>query len=177
MTVIVAIRDGTTIIMACDSAATGDDSQDIVTNEKLFFKMNGRMLIGFAGCFRIGQRIQYCFDVPEPDTTDTMCYMITQFVPKLQAFLKTLRERKKMNDSTLLIGFQGRIFKIMSDFSLLENRCGYDAIGDAAFAAMHGAMQASQLYSDQILDIGLYAARDLTSSTRAPFHTKYVMNS
>jgi len=178
MTVIIAVKDGNVILMGADSASTDDShSQQIRRDKKIFRKLcgNEEMLIGFAGDYRIAQRIQYEFTAPPYtyDYADAMSYLVSAFLPALEEFY--LFEKNFLEECTLLIGFDKQIFKIYCDGQVSQALTDYDAIGDTALGALHAGWNLGSR-SHELLDLGLYACEELMSTVRRPFYTEILFS-
>jgi hypothetical protein len=178
MTVIVAVKDGNVILMGCDSASTDDaHNQQLRRDKKIFRKMCGEeeMLVGFAGDYRVAQRIQYEFVPPPYDYTysDAMAYLVSGFLPELEKFF--YYETQFLGDCILLIGFDKQIFKIYSDGQVSQALTDYDAISDIALGALHAGWNLGAR-SHELLDVSLYACDEIMSTVSKPFHIEYLMS-
>jgi len=109
-------------------------------------QLNG-MLIGTAGSPRYRQIIQHHMTglrKPTPDES-MLRYLAVEFIPALRqalrenGFSKTDAGQENSEYSAMLIGYQGQLFRIECDFSILQWERDFDAIGSAnsiAFGAM-----------------------------------------
>lgn len=203
MTCIVGIVDGNVVLIGSDSAATdASGAQEIQRAPKTFELripvVGGRghltMVLGFAGCFRVAQAVQWISKVPSYNPSrPLMEYLVRHFVPAVEAAVTKAiglpkgEETNVLRESSFLIGFQGRLFTLYFNGQLLEAQHGYASIGSGASVAL-GAMWAIQnaahngaAAADEppapwtVLDHGLAAAEYLCSGVRRPFHIEYVM--
>ena len=149
MTCIVALEDQGTVYMGADSAAIDGDMVSIRVTPKIF--KIGKFLIGYCNSFRYGQIIEHHFKPPAQQEKNVMKYMVTKFVPELRQTLETWGYEEK--DSSIIIGYDGRIFYIEPDWHV-----GHD----------------STKYSSQDplsrIEIALSAAEAFSSTVRRPYH-------
>ncbi len=136
----------------------------------------GEFVIGFTTSFRMGQILQYAFTPPQRHPSkDVMAFMVTEFIAGIrQAFKDQGFATKNMEGEIggeFLVGYQGRLFRIFSDYQVAENECGYDACGcgesyaQGVFFATPGMQP-----GDRVL-LALSAAGSHSAGVRAPFHT------
>lgn len=150
MTCIVGIVHNQTVYMGGDSQATAGWVQYSIKNPKVF--LNGEFLIGFAGSFRMLQLVQYKFTPPKNyENHDPLKYMIVEFVEELRNVLKNGGAAAKNNEvekgATFLVGYKSRLFRIESDYQVMETSHGYDAIGCGNEFAI-GSLFTTQLFQE-----------------------------
>jgi ATP-dependent protease HslVU (ClpYQ) peptidase subunit len=156
MTCLVGLIDNDRVFIGGDSAAVAGDSVEIRTNRKVF--RNGDFVIGFTGSFRVGQLLQYA-TLPSVEG-DAMEHIVLRVVPVIKGIAG------KETDE-ILIGYQGRLFKISSDYSVAEYPA-YAAAGQGepyALGRMHGSLGAPE----QRVVAALAAAEAHCGAVRAPF--------
>ena len=141
MTCIVAIKDKSALWMGADSAAVnGWYARTIVSDEKVFIRqsLQGQtgFIMGVAGYPRTTQLLRYKMNIPEipANENDLMRYMVTAFIDAMRTcFHEAGHARKKDNeeefDSEILIGVNGRIFTVNTNYQIIESEKPYDAIG------------------------------------------------
>ena len=153
MTCIVAIKDGRTIIMSGDSAAT-DENRISIQKVPKTFKLcvpggpnvvpdngghNTEMLVGFAGCFRGAQLMKHSLKVPAWTMGSHEDYLVRHFLPEVikvfQAHGLGTKE-DPLGLLLLLVGLDGRLFEIEGNGQVLENMSGYASIGTGAEVAL-----------------------------------------
>jgi hypothetical protein len=119
----------------------GGDSAGIdVTNlaltvradEKVFINQN--FIFGFTSSFRMGQLLRYSFSPPgQVQGQDLNEYMVTTFIDAVRDCLKEGGFQEKENEvesgGTFLVGHQGHLFTVDSDYQVGESLDGYDAVG------------------------------------------------
>lgn len=168
MTCIVAYKDNEKLYMGADGIAANTADYGIYTVKypKVFKrsvqfvderKNEGRytncdMLIGYTTSFRMGQILAYHLKIPDfvRDTyKDTMEYMVKSFIPALmdcfdRHYYGKKEDAEKMNGGTFLIGFNGNIFCIESNFAVLQSTDHFMACGCGKDHAL-GALYALEL--------------------------------
>jgi ATP-dependent protease HslVU (ClpYQ) peptidase subunit len=184
VTCIVAIEHHGDIYVGGDSAAIDDVTSEIRTrsDEKVFIKScfelhSQRMIIGFAGSFRIGQLLRYSLEIPEHKKQHSdMEYLVVDFIDSIRSMQKDKGSLIKVDeveehDSELIVGYKGKIYIIESDFQvgrLVEN---YAACGIGAQTAL-GALYATKnikMQPEERIKLALSASAEYTSGVREPF--------
>lgn len=176
MTCVVAmVRDGH-VFMGADSAGVGGYSIRYRKDAKVF--TNGGMLIGFTTSFRFGQILQYEFTPPKHHADVAIeRYMVAEVIPAMRSALKThgytTVESNTESGGTCMVGYQGRLFVIDSDFQVGESNDPFDAIGcghDLAMGSMHSTLQIQpQKPPTEHLRLALEAAARYSAGVAAPF--------
>lgn len=143
MTCIVGmLRDGA-VFMAGDHIGTDGYDVEVQKRSKVF--RNGEFVIGYTDSFRMGQLLEHVWEPPKKpkDCKDISTFMVKYVVPSL---IKVFDENKFMRlvgDSDnasrrvngqayggeFLIGYRDHLFKIQSDFAVLECVKPFDSIG------------------------------------------------
>jgi hypothetical protein len=140
----------------------------------------GDMLIGYTGSFRIHHLLAHSFDKPPCDPGyDAEAYLPSLFIPELRkcfrkgGFLKRENSVESFNDP-LLVAFQGRLFEIGDDLSLIEPRLPYYAIGcgtELALGALHAIYNPDGGFDPKnLLEAGLKSAAAFSAGVMEPFH-------
>lgn len=174
MTCIVGLVHDGKVYMGGDSAGVGGLDLTIRADKKVF--RNGDFLMGFTTSFRMGQLLQYSFRPPQryPDR-DVMAFMVTDFIEAVRNCLRAGGFASKREEAeqggTFLVGYQGRLFKIDSDYQVGEAAAGYDSCGCGESFAI-GAFYASQgVAPDERILLALRAAEANSAGVAAPFTT------
>jgi ATP-dependent protease HslVU (ClpYQ) peptidase subunit len=145
MTCIVGITDGLTTWIGGDSAGVAGSLIQVRSDPKVF--RNGQFLIGYTTSFRMGQLLQYSFSAPVPDEADVKDmhrFMCTKFVNALRECLKeggwAEEEKGQECGGTFLVGWEGFLFEVNSDYQVGEHQDGYAAVGSGdrfALGSLH----------------------------------------
>jgi hypothetical protein len=165
MTCIVALEDQGTIYMGADSAAVEGDSISLRVASKIF--KNGKFLIGYCNSFRYGQIIEYHFKPPQVQEKDLLKYMITKFVPELRRVLENNGYEEK--DSSIIIGYDGNIFYVESDWQVGQDMTNYHAIGSGSPYAL-GSLYSTTGEPLSRIEQALKAAETFSTNVRSPFN-------
>lgn len=159
MTCIVGMLCDGLVYMAGDHIGTDGSSKEIQKRSKVF--KNGDFVIGYTSSFRMGQLLEHVWEPPKKQKTckDITTYMVKYVVPSIMKLFEDNKFMSVTNESdnasnrsvrgqacggVFLIGYKDRLFKIQSDFAVLECINGYDAIGAGeeyalgALGAIHG---------------------------------------
>ena len=109
------------------------------------------MLFGFTDSFRMGQILQTLFEVPKPPAHGPYyTYMCTTFIKSLISCFETNKyisyDKHRAAGGTFLVGYDGELFTIESDFQVAVNQKPYCTCGSGREFAM-GAMYALSRYN------------------------------
>lgn len=172
MTCIVGIVHEGRVIMGGDSAAIYDSELTIRRDPKVIF-VEG-VIIGYTSSFRMGQLLAHTFHPPKRHAdTDLFAYMVTDFVNAVRECLKAGGYAERHNEAekagTFLVGIEGRLFKIESDYQVGESADGYDACG-CGWQIARGALFATMdMDPEKRIGIALKAAERFSAGVRGPF--------
>jgi len=179
MTCIVAYKDlYGKIYMGGDDIAAYPDSESYAkrsyAHSKIFTKTlkndvsikhpdsNPRpLLIGYTTSFRMGQILEYHFDVPKlnPETiSNNMEYMVKSFVPALyELFDDNLYIRKsdasEISGGEFIVAFENNIFTISYDFSVMEFKGPFACVGCGQSYALGALYVASEHMSTKSINV------------------------
>ncbi|MDB5042182.1 MAG: hypothetical protein JWN27_2908 [Candidatus Eremiobacteraeota bacterium] len=132
MTCIVGWIENGVVTIGGDAAAVSGLRVTQRVAPKVF--INGPMVFGFTSSFRMGDLLQHAFTVPEQRGSESVDkYMRTTFIDAVRSCLKTGGFARKENEvergGTFLVGYEGRLFYIDSDYQVGESTDGFDAVG------------------------------------------------
>jgi len=147
MTTIVGVCKNGNVTMGADSQVTdGDRPNNHVRMEKIT-KNNGYLIAG-SGDSTPCDILQHMFTPPVPTATerkDLYKFMIVKFVPAMRECLDENGWKPATDDKdsgfSILVAFDGEIFDIGDDFSVLLNGKGIYGVGNGAKYAI-GALEA-----------------------------------
>lgn len=173
MTAIAAVVHGGRIHLGADTAVT--TGWDLCTRPDGKVFTVGPYVIGCSGKVRGAQLLQYSFDAPQPDG-DLPRFMATVFVDAARKALKDGGHAKRDNeqengDTFALIGVHGRLFRMWSDYSVIEAAQPYCAAGcgeDFALGSLH-ATEGMPLGPKRRITLALKAAEQFNAAVRGPF--------
>jgi ATP-dependent protease HslVU (ClpYQ) peptidase subunit len=170
MTAIVGLVHDSKVYIGGDSAGVSGFSINIRRDPKVF--RNGPYVLGFTSSFRMGQLLHHAFVPPEP-SGDLDKFMVTTWVDALRDCLKTggwaTKENEQESGGTFLVGINGRLFEVASDYQVGEPADGFAAIGcgyDLALGAMYATIgQAPK----RRIRTALEAAERYSAGVQGPF--------
>ena len=172
MTCIIGVVQKDKVFMGADSA--GVSGLDIVVRKDSKIHKNGPFLIGFTSSFRMGQLLGYSLNVPtrHPDT-DVMRFMVTEFVEAVRDCLSdggyTKVHSSREEGGNFLVGYEGRLFQIESDFQVCETVVGYDACGCGAPYALGALRNSAGLSPMKRIEQAIETAAEFSAGVEPPF--------
>lgn len=154
MTTIVGLSKNGTVILGADSQVSDGDRPNNHKRMEKITRNNGYLIAG-SGDAQPCDIIQHIFIPPVPTITerkDLYKFMITKFVPAMRDCLEE-NEYKVDKDSgfSMLIAFDGELFDIGDDYSVLLNNDGIYGVGNGSKYAI-GALYAGATV-EKALDI------------------------
>ena len=163
------------IYMGGDSIGVGSVTYVTVADPKVFRKKN--MVFGFTSSFRMGQILQYDFEVPSHHVEmKTNEYLVSVFIPRLISKFEETKWAKVDNNQieggTFLLGYNKKLFEVHEDFQVLEildnyNSCGCgEDFAKGAFWMMDG----NKKIKPQERVITALECAAAHSLVKAPFH-------
>ena len=168
MTTIVGMCKNGVVILGADSQVTdGDRINNDLRMEKIT-KNNGYLIAG-AGDATPCDILQHIFVPPVPTVSERKNlykFMITKFVPSMRECLDENGWKPVHGDDSgfnMLIAFDGELFDIGDDFSVLLNNKGIYGVGNGAKYAI-GALEVGAT-----VEKALQAAADNDIYTSGPF--------
>lgn len=135
MTCIVGLEHEGKVYMGGDSAAVSRWDMTRTRLKKVFRR--GTFLVGYTTSFRMGQLLQYRLAVPKREGgMDPLEYMATVFVDAVRACLKEGGVAKIENaveeGGSFLVGYEGVLYHLESDFQVNYSQDGFMAVGCGA---------------------------------------------
>lgn len=173
MTCIVGMVEEDKVYIGSDSAGVSGWSLSIRKDRKLF--RNGPFLVGFTSSFRMGQLLQYAFRPPtrHPER-DVMEFLAVDFIDAVRSCLKNGGFAERNNEvekgGSFLLGYEGRLFKIDSDYQVAESVDGFDAAGCGEDVALGAMFAARHLAPTDRLTIALESSERFSAGVRRPFY-------
>ena len=175
MTCIVGLVEDDVIYMGGDSAGVAGWDLRIRVDKKVFVKND--MVFGFTSSFRMGQIIQYNFNIPEHSQgKETMEYLCGDFIDALTKCFKEKGfakiESEEVQGGIFLLGYNGGLYKIEEDFQVGIIQEKYNACGCGESYAI-GALKALEhieMKPVQRVETALSIAADYSAGVRGPFN-------
>ena len=175
MTCIVGLVDKSNIYLGGDSAGINAFNLSISIRNDVKVFINGPFIMGFTTSFRMGQLLQYKFDPPKQTAAqDDMKYMVTDFIDSVrQCFayngFGSMSDKADNVGGNFLVGYNGTLYNIDSDFQVGIPKCGYDSVGcgsDLALGSMYSTV--GKKPEDRITK-ALEAASQFSAGVAPPF--------
>lgn len=181
MTCIAAvIGDDGKIYMGGDSAGINVDDTSLslgIGRETKVWK-NGGILFGACGSFRVSQVLRWHMDVPPYGSEEEAIKYITgPFIDAMRDALSTAGSLETWEEDSVegmpagvLLGYNGRVFEIWSDFGVGELIHDYGAAGCGAAIACGSLATTEKLEIDpkQRIKMALGAAERHSAGVRGP---------
>lgn len=173
MTTIIGVEYANRCVVLGDSRIVGD-SKIYSHPEMVKVVANGNYLVGVAGDVRALQVVLHTWKPPVllvKEKNDLFKFMVNKVAPSLKQLLTDAglldsKSAEKEFEISVIIGLNGNLFEIDSDFAVSRNSDGYYAIGTGGDYAL-GALYAGAT-PEQAADIA--AIND--SKTAGPFTTE-----
>jgi ATP-dependent protease HslVU (ClpYQ) peptidase subunit len=168
MTCIIGLIHDGVVYIGGDSAAVSTYVQS--RQDKKVFR-NGPMLMGFAGCFRMGQILNYALKIPDhPEGMEEMRYMVAHFIPVVKRCLNANTWEPDEDDRpALLVGYRNNLYLVDCDHQVGNVHDNILAIGEGDEIAL-GAMYALKSVPPvERITQALEIVSHLKSGVRPPF--------
>lgn len=144
MTCIVGLLKDGVVYMAGDHIATDGYCNEVQKRSKVF--RNGDFIIGYTESFRMGQILEHKWEPPKlkKGTKDVTSYIVKSVIPSLiecfdkNKFIRSVSDSDSATKRSIsgqvyggefLLGYKNHLYKVESDFSVLECVNNYDAVG------------------------------------------------
>jgi len=178
MTCIVGLIENSTVFMGADSMASTGYNSYVRRDRKIFWRNS--YLIGFTTSYRMGQLLMYAGDDPpapprkKTDLHRFMCVDWVNWVRKIYkegGFLRT-QDGTEIGGQ-FLVAVEQRLFRIGSDFQVMESACSFDAVGSGQEVALGSLFTSKDMPSQQRIHTALAAAEQWCKGVGRPF---YILN-
>jgi hypothetical protein len=177
MTCIAALVQDGTIWMGGDSAGTDWDFS-LQTGSESKVWLNGPLIFGACGSFRVAQLLRWHLTIPVPDPDGELLeYMTGSLVDAMRdcltagGSLTTWQDTatEELTESGLLIGYAGRIFEVYEDFGIGEYVDGFASIGCGSGYALGSLFATPNQKPRKRLLTALKAGERYSGGVRGPF--------
>lgn len=167
-----------------DSLGSNGYSGMLNKQHKVFHAQDSKNIVmGYTSSFRMGQLLMFgegLFDELSLNKNNIdYKYLVTKFIPNLQKlFSNGGYERSNSGEKIageFLLGYKDNLFKIQSDYSILEANCNYDACGSGEDFAL-GSLRTTEsmdLTPIERIHLALQSASTFAVGVAPPF---YVIN-
>ena len=175
MTCIIGLvsKDGC-VFLGGDSAGIAGLNVTVRKDPKVF--KVGNFVFGFTSSFRMGQLLQYSFTPPDHDPrVNVDKYIRTEWLNSVRKCFESggyMRKNSEQEEGgCFLVGYQGRLYFIDSDFQIAESLDDYYSVGcgaEFAMGAMH-ALKNTELAPEEKIKVALHCAAHHSAGVRPPF--------
>lgn len=184
MTCIIGFVENGITYLGGDSLGSDGFSKTIVKQPKVFHSKDTKEIImGYTTSFRMGQLLQNSkglFDeLSIMQNKVDYEYLITKFIPNIQKLFSDggFEKNKDGTKSSgeFLLGYKDKLFKVQSDYSILESANNYDACGCGEYYALGSLKTTENLDLSPVEKIhkALQAASAFSAGVAPPF---YIIN-
>jgi len=169
MTCIVGLVDKGNVYMGGDGLGVHTGTLEITPRSDTKVFLNGPFLIGFTTSFYMGQLLKFKFDPPKQTVgTEDLKYMSTDFIDAVKKLFTDNNFGKVTEGGHFLVGYQGHLYTIDSDYQVGEAHFGYDACGCGRQFAM-GALHVVKGTPESRIMKALETAATFSGGVGAPF--------
>lgn len=175
MTCIAGVVHQGLVHLAGDSASGDTDGYfvDVVHDPKVF--QLGPFTMGFTTSWRMGQLLQHQLRIPpRVQGQNDEKYLAVTFIDAVRSCLKeggfAKKEHEVEHGGTFLVGYQGKLYRVGSDYQVCRPREEWAAIGCGYQFAL-GALHATRGWADSPelrLEAALHAAARYSAYVRGP---------
>ena len=169
MTTIIGIQEEDKVTLCTDSSVTAGVRQFSHPHMEKIIDNHG-YLIGGAGDVAACDPIMYSFNPPKPtvaERKDMYRFMIRKFAPELRKFLISAGYEPDKNDKEagfeILVAYNGELFMVDNDFTVLMNENGVMGVGSGSPWAVGAVLGGADV--ERALEI----ASESSPYTRPPF--------
>jgi ATP-dependent protease HslVU (ClpYQ) peptidase subunit len=175
MTCIVGLKRDGSVYIGADSAGVSGWSIEARADQKVF--RNDAYLMGFTTSFRMGQLLQYALVPPRPPNYRNLDgFMVTEFVDAVRTCLTNggwmSKRGEREEGGQFLVGVQGELFCVDSDFQISRTVNGYTAIGCGADIALGSLHTNTKATPQRRVRAALAAAAHHSAGVAAPFSVR-----
>lgn len=154
MTCIIGLEHEGKVYMGADSASCRDWDIRTLSTHKVFIRKD--MIFGCTGSIRTQQIIQYNFIIPpnpHHGINGDKAYLFNDFIPAMRASLvegghTKIENNREETESVFLLGWNGHIYVIHSNFAVEQIALSYMATGAGENYAM-GALAAMKIINPE----------------------------
>jgi len=179
MTCIVAITDGSRIVMGADTGGVNYAAAEYyeISMPKVFHAgEDGAYLVGYAGSYRLGQLLHYELSWPELGETFDYPFVVKEIVPRIRACLEEHSEYGRPKSAgerewIIVVGALGKIFTVSCHFDVLQSKKNYVSIGKGRLTAIGSLATTEKLESSpgKRIEVALDAAATVIPGILRPY--------
>lgn len=157
MTCIVGVINKGTVWLGGDSAATdGHLNQTIIKDPKVFVR--GELGFGLCGSPKVMDALAHCIEYPTQTGDNDRAFLISELIPAIREGLTKLDaagvDKSPLGggsdivfEGEVLLAYRGELYKLQSNFQLINGSEGHAAIGSGGALAL-GSLEATKKTRD-----------------------------
>lgn len=176
MTCIVGVQTETGVMLGGDSLGSNGYTGTSFQAPKVF-RLTPQVAAGYTSSFRMGQLLQHQLTPPTLHG-DELAWAIREFIPAARELFKSHGYAHVQNNEeeggVFLLAVRRRLFTVQADYSVLESRYPFDAVGSGEYhakAAMWTLATRKTVKSPRaLLKAGLDAASAFVVSVAPPYN-------
>jgi len=172
MTCIIGLVESGVIYMGGDSMTSNGYDCNIERRPKVC--RNGPFLFGSMGSIRMAQLLEYDLTIPDQKEEDDMTFMVRVVTSALREKFKgaglALVENNQETGGVFLVGYRSDLYKIQSDFSVLQFRRNFDACGCGESYALAAMLALEHAPPIERITRALEITAELCALVIPPFH-------
>lgn len=178
MTCIVGLEDVGSVWIGGDSSGVAEYDMVLRSDPKVFRLIdNDKAVIGYTSSFRMGQLMMYKKGLipKKSEYKNSHHHMVEGFVPEVRklfsngGYMATSENREV--GGTFLLGYEGKLWHIDSDFQVGRSLFGYDSVGCGASYALGSLYTTEKLHMRPQLRVleALRAANKFSAGVAPPY--------
>ena len=146
------VKDGR-IWLGGDRAGTTDCDLIHTTQPKVFHLRDSKLVIGYAGSYRLGQVVQYalvppvCASKNDFEYLFRFCNTLRDLVKEYGAIESKDSFERVVDWGSLIVGYNSQLYTVHSNFTFTQSRLPYIADGCGA-KTVNGAFHAMEMIHD-----------------------------
>lgn len=139
MTCIVALKKDGVCYLAGDRMASNGFCKSSYAQPKVF--KNGKFMFGYTTSFRMGQLLEHCWNPPARQEGEAEKeYLFNSVIPSIKRLFKDNDWEDSGSDpenrgGTFIMAFEGNLYRVESNYAVLEMSREFDAVGSGAYHA------------------------------------------
>jgi len=179
MTIIVGLITDEGVYMGCDSLGSRELTAQSMTNAKIIEKDD--LMIGFSGHPRANNLLKYSLDPPKRKVIQSIEeYIHKDLLESIKKCMISGNYAKLVNnkvdmESRFLISYQGRLFELETNFSIIEYKDSYVCIGSGFYHAQASlyTSEKTDLTPEERIKLAIECSNEFVMSTNNDITIKF----
>ena len=163
-----------------DSCGSDGYTQTIVSTPKVFHNKKD-IIFGGTSTFRHLDLLHYSDELFEEEYEKINHeYMVIKFIPKVHKLFDSgiFNAGTEKRGGNFLVGIKDKLFEVQNDYSVLESKTGYNAVGCGEVAALGSLFTTEKMNLSPVerITLALKSAENVNTGVKRPFHIINTMN-